>query len=102
MVSGSYVTYEQHRSAPPTSGAVVLFFHAPWCPDCRASDAALTNAGVPDGITVVKVDFDSMTDLRKKYGITQQHTFVQVDPAGTLVKKWSGSKDGNAIKSQLG
>ena len=79
---------------------VVYFFHAPWCPDCRATDASLKSEGVPQGLTVVKVDFDSMTDLRRQLGVTQQHTFVQVDSAGSQVKKWSGSRTGAAISAQ--
>lgn len=100
---GRYV--EQAAYTPDTSAnanTVVFFFHAPWCPSCRATDQALTSQGVPDGITVVKVDFDSATDLRQKYGVTTQHTFVQLDGAGESVKKWSGSADGSNIAAQVG
>jgi thiol-disulfide isomerase/thioredoxin len=102
MAKGAYVSYADYTSnmSMYQGNKVVLFFHAPWCPDCRATDAALTGAAVPDGLTVVKVDYDSMTELKKQYGITQQHTFVQVDGAGALVKKWTGTKDGAAIKAQ--
>jgi len=99
---GEYVEYQAY-SADPAAHAntdVVLFFHAPWCPDCRATEASITKAGVPAGLTVVKVDFDSMTDLRQKYGITQQHTFVKVDGQGGLLGKWTGSFTGAAIKAK--
>ena len=79
---------------------VVLFFHASWCPTCQATETALKSSGVPDGLTVVKVDYDAATELKQKYGITQQHTFVQIDGAGMSVKKWTGTKDGAAIKAQ--
>lgn len=101
-VAGAYLdlaAYEKQMS--DRSGTrVVYFFHAPWCPDCRATDASLKSEGVPQGLTVVKVDFDSMTDLRRQLGVTQQHTFVQVDSAGSQVKKWSGSRTGAAISAQ--
>ncbi len=42
---------------------------------------------------------DSKTpDLKKKYGVTYQHTLVQVDAAGNTIKKWSG---GNTLSSVL-
>nr|HRW20195.1 hypothetical protein [Dermatophilaceae bacterium] len=58
--------------------------------------------GVPAGLVVVKVDYDSATELRQKYGVTQQHTFVLVDGQGNAVKKWSGAKDGAAIAAAVG
>lgn len=88
--AGAYVDYAAY-SADPTAYAdskVVLFFHAPWCPNCRKSEESLTKDGVPAGITVVKVDYDSMTDLKKKHGVTYQHTFVLLDAAGNGVKKF--------------
>jgi len=68
---------------------VVLFFHASWCPSCRSADSNIQETGVDDFL-LLKVDYDTHTDLRKKYGVTYQHTFVQVDANGDLIKKWSG------------
>lgn len=104
MAKGRYITYDEYAkdmemAAKGTS--VVLFFHAPWCPDCKATDASLTTDGVPDGLTVVKVDYDSMTDLKQKYGITQQHTFVAVDADGMKQKIWTGTSTGAQIKAKL-
>lgn len=68
----------------------VLFFHADWCPSCRAADAGIKKGGLPADIAVLKVNYDDSEDLKKKYGVTYQHTFVQVDAQGNLIKKWSG------------
>ncbi|MGL5849412.1 MAG: thioredoxin family protein [Phycicoccus sp.] len=97
--AGAYLTKAEYESqmAAREGTKVVLFFHAPWCPDCRATEKAIDADGVPDGLTVVKVDFDSETDLRKEYGITQQHTFVQVGADGDERAKWTGSESGAAI-----
>ena len=102
MAKGAYIGYADYQSKMSMyqGSKVVLFFHASWCPDCRATDAALNSSGVPDGLTVVKVDYDTATELKQKYGITQQHTFVQIDGAAMSVKKWTGTKDGAAIKAQ--
>ncbi len=88
---GSIQDYSPEKLALAEKGKVLLFFHANWCPICRGLDAeAAANPNiVPDGITVLKVDFDTATALRQKYGVTVQHTFVQVDASGNSIKKFS-------------
>lgn len=71
---------------------VVLFFHAPWCPSCKTADANFMKETAPANTVVFKTDFDSNTDLRKKYGVTSQHTFVSLNADGSLKKKMSGAK----------
>ena len=63
----------------------MLFFHASWCPQCRQLDEQLVAEGAPDGLTVFKVDYDSRTDLRQRYGVTLQTTVVFVDDRGEAI-----------------
>lgn len=96
--SGSYKDYSESivTSEQKAGNKVVLFFHAPWCPYCRAADAAFkaNPEKIPAGITVLKTDYDSNKELKTKYGVTTQHTFVQIDDNGNLVTKWvSGDVD---------
>jgi hypothetical protein len=39
----------------------------------------------------LKVDYDTYTDLKEKYSITMQHTYVEVDVNWKEIKKWSWS-----------
>jgi thiol-disulfide isomerase/thioredoxin len=100
---GAYISYEEYQadSVAAQDATTVLFFHAPWCPSCQATEQSLTSDGVPDGLRVVKVDYDSATDLKRQYGVTQQHTFVQVDSGGEQRQKWSGSTTGAEIKEKV-
>ncbi len=102
VVEGSYVAYDTFtaNTADFTGGDVVLFFNASWCSTCQQAQRNLEASGVPDGLTVVKVDYDSASDLRQKYGVTIQHTFVQIDEEGNQVAKWTGSSDGAEIASK--
>ena len=70
----------------------VLFFHASWCPSCRSSETSFleTVDQIPEDIVILKVNYDKERELKKQYGITSQHTFVQVDAEGNAVVKWSG------------
>ena len=79
----------------------ILFFHAPWCPECRGFEEAIKSGEVPDGAQILKVDYDSATDLRKQHGVTIQSTFVRVDPAGETVKLWSGYGQDKSVDAIL-
>jgi thiol-disulfide isomerase/thioredoxin len=100
--SGSYVDYRDGIIAE-TKGTKILFFHAPWCPQCRALESDIKQAGVPQGVTIIKVDYDSSQKLRQQYGVTLQTTVVRVDDAGSLVKKFVAYDDPSlaAIKEAL-
>ena len=89
--SGSYQIYDPAKLAMADNGGkVILFFNASWCPTCHSADAELKSSQIPDGLVILSVDYDKYTELKKKYGITYQHTFVQVDAKGNLISKWSG------------
>lgn len=84
---GSYVEYKD-GAIDQAAGTRLLFFYASWCPQCRALDADIKKHGVPDGVTIIKVDFDANQTLRQKYGVTMQTTVVRLDSDGKLAKKF--------------
>lgn len=100
--AGSYVTYEEYSSNPGlyNDGKIVYFFNAKWCPTCKVLEQDINSSlsDIPMGVSVVSVDYDNYTDLKKQYGITYQHTLVLVDQDGNQLKKWSG---GNTLESVL-
>lgn len=83
---GEYVDYYDGAIAE-TPGLKVLFFHASWCPKCRALDEDINANDIPAGMTIFKVDFDTATDLKQKYGVTLQTTIVYVDDDGDVLTK---------------
>jgi thiol-disulfide isomerase/thioredoxin len=94
MMGGQYVAYDAAKLAFAKEGKVVLFFRASWCPTCRALDADIrTNQSqIPKNVLILDVDYDKSAELKKQYGVTYQHTLVQVDADGKMIAKWSGSE----------
>jgi thiol-disulfide isomerase/thioredoxin len=91
-IEGNYRPYSLEEFEEAEDGQRVLFFHAAWCPSCQAADAELTEreAELPDDVVVYKVDYDTEMELKEKYAITYQHTFVLVDGESNELKKWNG------------
>ena len=92
--SGAYVDYSEAKVSS-TKGTKILFFHAPWCPQCRALDADINSSKLPENVTIFKTDYDSNQALRQKYGVTLQTTLVAIDDNGDLVKKYVAYNEPN-------
>lgn len=104
MMNGTYEVYSLEKVSWATANHdVVLFFRAGWCPTCRAVDADIKAniSKIPTSLTILDVDHDNSTALKQKYGVTYQHTFVQVDKDGKLIKKWSGSPTLSALVREV-
>ncbi|MGB4942742.1 MAG: thioredoxin family protein [Candidatus Moraniibacteriota bacterium] len=103
MLSGQYVAYDASKLAFAKEGKVVLFFRASWCPTCRAldSDIKANLSQIPKDVLLLDVDYDQSAALKKQYGVTYQHTLVQVAADGQMIAKWSGSEGLKELLSQL-
>ncbi|MCC6290947.1 thioredoxin family protein [Candidatus Nomurabacteria bacterium] len=102
--SGSYEAYSPEKIARASvDHDVVLFFRASWCPTCRAvdSDIKANLNEIPASLTILDIDYDKSSELKQKYGVTYQHTFVQVDKDGNLIKKWSGSPTLSSLVTEV-
>lgn len=100
---GSYVTYADFVNDPDSYQGtdVVLFFHASWCSTCHTAEESIESTGVSDGLTIVKVDYDSSQDLKQQYGVTLQHTFIQIDEDGQQKAKFVGQSTVDDIAAQV-
>jgi thiol-disulfide isomerase/thioredoxin len=100
---GIYEDYAPAKLALAKTGKVVIFFKASWCPECKAVDADITSHlnAIPKNLAILKVDYDTSAEMKKQYGVTIQHTFVQVDANGKLIKKWIGSPTLSDIASKV-
>lgn len=94
MSHGSYEAYTAAKVLSAGTDDIILFFRAAWCPTCKAldSDLKLRLMDIPQNVTILDVNYDTEIALKKKYGVTYQHTFVQVDTNGNQIAKWSGSR----------
>lgn len=74
---------------------VALFFHATWCPSCKALDSTINTEAstIPSDALIVKVDYDTSTEMKQKYGVINQHTIVLIDKEMNLISKKLGAKN---------
>jgi thiol-disulfide isomerase/thioredoxin len=89
---GTYTQYSVNALAQNTNGTNIIFFHAPWCPTCKAGETDI-NANldkIPANFQILKTDFDTSTALKQKYGVTSQSTFVKVDKDGNKISMGNG------------
>lgn len=108
METSRYIEYSKQNLDKTRTTRRVLFYYASWCPTCRPADEDLRNNAnkIPDDVTVIRVNYnDPETDqeekgLAEKYGVTYQHTFVQIDSEGNEITKWNGGKT-NELLSQI-
>jgi thiol:disulfide interchange protein len=71
-------TKEAHAKAMAEGKTTLVFFHAPWCPVCRAQEPrvlAHLNGAAKD-VVAFKVDYDSNAALRTEMNVTKQSTLI--------------------------
>lgn len=71
-------TAEAHARAMSEGKTTLVFFHAPWCPVCRAQEPKVLAElnGAAKDVVAFKVDYDSNMDLRKSMKVDKQSTLI--------------------------
>ena len=95
-----YVEYSKAALDKAADERRVLFFYANWCSTCAPANASFEKnmSKIPADLTLIRINYnDTETDeeekeLAKKYEITYQHTFVQIDKDGKEIAKWNGGQ----------
>ena len=100
MADSRYVQYSKSALDHASGNRRILFFYASWCPTCRPADESFTQNvnKIPEDVTLIRVNYNDPEtdqeekDLAKKYHVTYQHTFVQIDSTGKEITKWNGGQ----------
>jgi len=87
-LAGTYQDYSEQAFSESTAKNKLLFFYAAWCPQCHALEKSIEQNGVPSDVAIFKVNYDTESQLKQKYGVTMQTTFVEIDNDGNLIKKY--------------
>lgn len=100
--AGIYTDYEWGKNyITDSSKKIVLFFHAWRCPSCIQADKDIVanQNTIDSNMVILKVDYDTATDLKKKYEITTQTSYVLLNADGSLNKKSAGMTSLSSIES---
>jgi thiol-disulfide isomerase/thioredoxin len=105
QVGGKYIKYDEFKTDREKyrKVKVALFFNAGWCPTCQALNKNINSelSQIPKNTVIVSVDYDQYIDLKKTYGVTYQHTIVQIDAEDKQIKKYAGSPDLLSVLAEL-
>lgn len=101
--TAGYVDYVSLENAPADRPHRVLFFKADWCYTCTGlhKDIEANSTSVPADVQIIRVNYDKETSLKQKYDVRQQHTMVQIDQDGNVVKKWVLSPTLKDVAAQI-
>lgn len=96
----NYTIYTENDFELTKNQRRVLYFYANWCSTCRPANVEFMEKGnlIPEDVVVFRINYndsdtdDTEKDLAKKYQITYQHTFVQVDSEGKVLTRWNGGE----------
>jgi peptide methionine sulfoxide reductase msrA/msrB len=100
--SAQYQLYDESLLSSLTGSRILLFFHADWCPTCQNFEKQiLASKTIPKDVVILKVNYDTATELKKKYSILSQSTFIQVDSKWNMYKRWLGKSDISDILSDM-
>jgi len=99
-IKAGYPQYAKSVLDQSMGGRRILFFYANWCPTCKTANINFEQniTKIPTDVALIRVNYnDSDTDqeekdLARKYDITYQHTFVQIDSNGKELAKWNGGQ----------
>lgn len=97
----SYYKAYSAENLKNATGNILLFFHAEWCSTCKEFDRQIKELWDVQNITILVVDYDNSTELKQKYSVLSQSTFVQVDNDWNMFKRFLGKTDIKDIFNNL-
>jgi thioredoxin 1 len=77
----------------------ILYFTASWCIPCKTFGPVMDDIKEQLDIPVIKVDVDTNLGLTQKYEVRSVPSVVLCHLDGREVKRFSGAKDFNFVKS---
>ncbi len=101
--ASQYVTWSEAAFEQNADKERWLYFHAEWCPECRALEADIKAnlSDIPAGVIILKIEYDDYQDLRQRYQVLHQTTVVSVDAQGDKIQEVLAAGSKNNLASVI-
>ena len=100
--SGDFITKDEyHKNIDKYKNRkLIYFFKTDWCFACKvvSADARANLNLIPSNVVFVELDFDTENELRERYQVTVQTTFVHVDKDGNKINMWRADNIKDALR----
>ena len=102
--AGQYVTWSEAAFEQNADQERWLYFHAEWCPECRALEADIKAnlSDIPAGVVIFKIEYDDYQDLRQRWQVLRQTTVVSVDAQGEKIQEVLAAGSKNNLAGVIG
>lgn len=81
--------YTDYQAGEEIAEKHIIFFFADWCPTCVKWEGEVKNRmeDLATNAIILKANYDTETELKTQYEITQQSTAVFINADGSVAKK---------------
>lgn len=81
-------TYTDYQAGEEIAEKHIIFFYADWCPTCVKWEGEVKNRmeDLAANAIILKANYDTETELKAQYEITQQSTAVFINADGSVAK----------------
>lgn len=100
FAAGQPYTQAQFDKLQQQGKPVLVWIHADWCPTCRAQGKVLDQLlPLPElqGLTVLKVDFDSQKPLVRAFQAVRQSTFILFKGGREIDRSLGDTRQGSIL-----
>ena len=88
---GAYIDFSNEAFVGSAGTKRILFFYSDQIPKSvtLGQEITLLSDQIPENVTILRVNYDSESELKTKYNTTTPNVLIQVDTDGKEISRWN-------------